>query len=124
VKTGQSPDCRRYCLSVEPREGPEGSVFRFVGRHWRPDRRVIANFGVYCRPGDLCIDIAYIARMRTDGTGRFVFRLRAGQEQPRDDERHIRSGGKPSFHQRLGKNRTVTRRPRYTVVVPECGDCG
>ena len=40
IKTGQSPDCRRFCMSVEPRQAPEGSVFRIKGRAWRPNRGV------------------------------------------------------------------------------------
>jgi hypothetical protein len=44
VRTGQSPDCKRFCISVEPREGPEGSVFRISGRGWRPDKRVEGRF--------------------------------------------------------------------------------
>ncbi len=32
--------CKRYCMTVEPREGPEGSVFRFEGHRWRANRRV------------------------------------------------------------------------------------
>jgi hypothetical protein len=113
AKTGQSPDCKRYCMSVKPREGPEGSVFRFTGRGWRPNRRVRANFGVYCRPDEACIRILNTVRLKTDATGRFVFRLRAGQEQPGDHARRIYSGGRPSFSQR-----TVTRAPRYRVILP------
>jgi hypothetical protein len=41
-------------MSVKPHEGPEGSVFTFKGRSWRPNRRVTATFGVYCRPGEAC----------------------------------------------------------------------
>jgi hypothetical protein len=121
VKTGQSPDCRRFCMSVEPREGPEGTVFRFVGRNWRANRRVTATFGVYCRPDEVCIAIAYVVRLRTSDSGRFVFRLRAGPEQPRDDERGIRSGSTPTFSQRVGRPgdyRVVRRTPRYRVTLP------
>ena len=105
-------------MSVSPREAPEGSVFRFTGRGWRPNRRVTATFGVYCRPDEACIAIAYIVRLRTDATGRFVFRLRAGAEQAGDDERRIHSGSAPSFSQLTRSGRTVTRRPRYRVIVP------
>jgi hypothetical protein len=108
-------------MSVEPREGPEGSVFRFTGRDWRPDRRVTATFGVYCPPGDACIAIAYVVRLRTSDSGRFVFRLRAGQEQPRDEERGVRSGSNPTFSHRVGRPghiRYVSRTPRYRVTVP------
>jgi hypothetical protein len=31
AETGQSPGCERFCMSVEPRAAPEGSVFRFEG---------------------------------------------------------------------------------------------
>jgi hypothetical protein len=110
-------------MSVKPREGPEGSVFRFRGRGWRPNRRVSANFGVYCRPGEACIDILYTVRLKTDATGRFVFRLRAGQEQPGDHAKQISSGGRPSFAQRVvspgRRSRTVTRQPRYRVILPD-----
>jgi hypothetical protein len=115
--TGQSPDCRRYCMSVEPRSGPEGSVFRFTGRGWRPERLVRVNFGAYCRPDQACIDILYTALLPTDGSGRFTFRLRAGRERPRDAGRGIRSGGRPTFLRRV-RGVTVSRRPRYTVVLP------
>jgi hypothetical protein len=113
VKTGQSPDCRRYCMKVEPREGPEGSVFVLRGRGWLPDRRVTATFGVYCPPGEACIDIAYIVRLRTDDRGRFVFRQRAGGERPGDEGRGIHAGGAPTFTQR-----GVSRSPRYRVTAP------
>jgi len=113
-KTGQSPDCRRYCMTVEPREGPEGSVFRFEGRAWRPHRRVQITYGAYCRPDEACIAILYVGHARTDGRGRFAFRLRAGQEQPGDGERRIHSGGRPTFSQR-----GVSRSPRYRVILPD-----
>ena len=103
-------------MSVKPREGPEGSVFTFRGRGWRPNRRVSVTFGAYCRPGEACIAIAYFARVRTGVHGGFRFRLRAGQEQPGDDADGIRAGGQPTFAQRAG-GRTVKRRPRYRVTV-------
>jgi hypothetical protein len=115
-KTGQSPDCKRYCMAVEPREGPEGSVFRIRGRVWRPNRLVRVFYGVYCPPDAACIDIAYF--------GRFTFRVRAGQAQPGDDDRNIHAGGGFEFSQRTASHRTITRKPRYEVIVPECGDCG
>jgi hypothetical protein len=106
-------------MAVEPHEAPEGSVFRFEGRGWRPRKRVQVVYGVYCRPGEVCIRIAYVAHVRTDGRGRFTFRARAGEAQAGDRERKIVSGAGFMFSQR-----TVTRRPRYRVIVPECGDCG
>ncbi len=118
-KTGQAPDCKRYCMTVEPREGPEGSVFRFEGRRWRPNRRVNVIFGVYCPPGSACIDIAYFARVRTDGRGRFVFRPRAGAEQPGDEDRGVRAGAEPMFSQRAVSGKRITRKPLYTVIVPD-----
>jgi hypothetical protein len=121
-KTGQSPDCKRFCMSVEPREGPEGSVFRFTGRGWRPNRRVRATFGAYCRPDEACIAIAYIVRLYADRTGRFAFRLRAGAARPGDHAKGIHSGARPSFAQRVvipgRRSRTVTRQPRYRVILP------
>jgi hypothetical protein len=105
-------------MSVKPSEGPEGSVFRFSGRGWRPNRKVTATLGLYCRPDVACPAIAQIVTLHTGPRGRFIFRLRAGQAQPGDDEARIRSGSNPSFSQR-----TVTRAPRYRVIVPECGDC-
>ncbi len=119
-KTGQSPDCKRFCMAVEPRAAPEGSVFRFTGRGWRANRRVRVSFGAYCRPGEACIAILYTALLRTDSRGRFSFRLRAGQERAGDEERGIRSGGQPTFQQTVGSpgyRRTVSRRPRYRVTV-------
>jgi hypothetical protein len=86
-KTGQSPHCKRYCMAVEPQEGPEGSVFRFEGRGWE-----------------------------AAGASRSA---RAGEAQAGDRERKIVSGAGFMFSQR-----TVTRKPRYRVIVPECGDCG
>jgi hypothetical protein len=106
-------------MAVEPHEAPEGSVFRFEGRGWKPRKRVQVVYGVYCRPGEVCIRIAYVAHVRTDGRGRFTFRARAGEAQAGDRERKIVSGAGFMFSQR-----TVTRRPRYQVIVPECGDCG
>jgi hypothetical protein len=120
-KTGQSPDCKRFCMSVEPREAPEGSVFRFTGRGWRPNRRVRVSFGAYCRPDEACIAVLYTALLMTGSRGRFSFRLRAGQERAGDEERGIRSGGQPTFQQRVGRpgyRRTVSRRPRYRVILP------
>ena len=117
VLTGQSPDCEHYCMSVKPHQAPEGTVFTFVGRHWQPNRRVTVMFGAYCRPGEACIAIAYLARVRTGAHGGFRFRLRGGPEQPGDEQAGIRSGGRPTFSQRVG-GRTVERQPRYTVIVP------
>jgi hypothetical protein len=118
VRTGQSPDCKRFCMSVKPHEGPEGSVFTFKGRGWRANRRVTATFGVYCPPGQACIAIAYIARMHTGPHGGFTFRLRAGQEQPGDEAAGIRAGGRLTFSQKRRDGRLVRRRPRYHVIVP------
>ena len=109
-------------MAVEPREAPEGSVFRFTGRGWRPNRRVRVNFGAYCRPGQACIAILNTVLLRTDSRGRFSFRLRAGQERAVDEERGIHSGGRPTFQQRVGRpgyRRTLSRRPRYRVILPE-----
>jgi hypothetical protein len=114
VKTGQSPDCRRFCMSVKPAEALEGSVFTFTGRHWRPNRRVTATFGVYCPPGVACIAIAYIVRLTGDRGG-FTFRLRAGEERSGDAQKGIHAGGDPTFFQRVG-DRRVTRQPRYRVI--------
>lgn len=61
----------------------------------------------------------YTALVRTTAQGRFSFRLRAGQEHDGDDERGIRSGGQPTFQQRVGRpghRRTVSRTPRYRVI--------
>jgi hypothetical protein len=118
MATGQSPDCRRFCMSVEPRSGPEGSVFRFEGRRWRPERRVTVHYGVYCRPGEACPAIALMAHLRTNERGRFTFRLRADGDWTDDDEHtRIRSGAHPTFRQRA-RGRTVARTPRYEVTVP------
>jgi hypothetical protein len=117
AKTGQSPDCRRFCMTVEPRTGPEGSVFRFTGRGWRPQRRVTVYFGPYCRPDVACPAIAYIGRLRTSREGRFTLRLRAGSARPGDADRRIASGSHPRFEQRTGE-RTVSRSPRYRITVP------
>ena len=118
AKTGQSPDCRRFCMTVEPRTGPEGSVFRFSGRRWRPQRLVTVHFGPYCRPDEACPAIAYIGRLRTNAEGRFTFRLRAGAARPGDADRRISAGSNPSFKQRAGE-RTVRRSPRYRVTLPD-----
>ena len=101
-------------MSVTPSEGPEGSVFRFTGRGWRANRRVRVAFGLYCRPDVACPAIAQLVTLRTGPRGRFVFRLRAGQAQPGDNEAGIHSGSNPSFSQR-----TVTRAPRYRVILTD-----
>jgi hypothetical protein len=123
AKTGQSPDCRRFCVSVEPRTGPEGSVFRFTGRGWRPQRRVTVYYGPYCRPDQACPAIAYVGRLRTNRRGRFTLRLRAGAARAGDSDRKIASGANPTFEQRAG-GRTVSRSPRYRVILPPECDCG
>jgi hypothetical protein len=112
-KTGQSPHCKRYCMAVEPREGPEGSVFRFEGRGWLPRKRVTVIYGAYCRPDEACPAIAYVGHIRTNRRGRFTFRARAGQARAGDGERNIHSGSGFEFSQR-----TVTRKPRYRVILP------
>jgi hypothetical protein len=119
--TGQSPDCEHFCMSVRPAEAPEGSVFTFRGRHWRPNRRVRVTFGAYCRPGEACPDILYFSILRANARGRFAFRLRAGAEQDGDQEARIRAGGTPTFRQRArirGRARTVRRTPGYRVILP------
>jgi hypothetical protein len=117
TRTGQSPRCERFCMAVEPGTGPEGSVFRFKGRGWRPERRVTVWYGPYCRPDEACPEIAYIARLRTNDRGRFTFRLRAGDRQPGDAKRKIVAGAHPVFEQRVGERR-VSRTPRYRVTLP------
>jgi hypothetical protein len=119
--TGQSPGCERFCVTVRPAEAPEGSLFTFRGRHWVPNRRVRVHFGAYCRPGEACPAILYFGYLKPNARGRFVFRLRAGAEQDGDREAGIRPGGVPTFRQRArirGRTRTVSRTPRYRVVIP------
>jgi hypothetical protein len=109
-------------MTVAPREGPEGSVFRFRGTGWRPGRLVRITYGAYCRPDEACILILYIGRIRTGRGGGFTFRLRAGPQEPGDAERRIHSGGRPTFSQRVrrpGGARTVQRSPRYRVILPD-----
>jgi hypothetical protein len=120
--TGQSPGCERFCMSVSPREGPEGTVFTFKGRHWLPDRRVTAGFGLYCSQGEACPALARIVRLRTGRHGGFRFKLRAGPEQDGDAENGIYSGTGPSFSQHVGRpdgHRYVIRSPRYRVTLPD-----
>jgi hypothetical protein len=119
--TGQSPDCERFCMSVRPAEGPEDSVFVFTGRHWRPDRRVTATLGPYCRPDNACPAIAQLVRLRTGHRGGFRFRLRAGAPQDGDQQNRIYSGSGPTFSQRVGRGdrtRLVSRSPSYRVILP------
>jgi hypothetical protein len=119
--TGQAPGCEHFCMSVRPREAPEGTVFTFRGRHWRPNRRVRATFGVYCPPRDACPAVLYSALLRTTDRGRFTFRLRAGGERDGDRAAGIHAGSRPTFEQRTrirGQARTVSRTPRYRVIVP------
>jgi hypothetical protein len=119
AKTGQSPACERFCMSVKPAEAAEGSVFTFTGRHWRPNRRVTATFGVYCRPDEACIEIAYIVRLRTGDRGGFRFHLRGGYARPGDKAQGIHAGSDPTFAQRVGRagrSRFVSRSPRYRVL--------
>ena len=119
--TGQSPDCEHFCMSVRPAEASEGTVFTFMGRRWRPNRRARVTFGVYCRPDEACPAIAAVGFLRTNVRGRFVFRLRAGPEQDGDRESGIHSGSAPTFDQRVrirGRARTVSRTPRYRVILP------
>ena len=100
-------------MKVTPREAPEGSVFTFRGRGWRPGKRVEAAYGMYCRPYQACPAIGYIASLRADAEGRFTLRLRAGEERPDDADRGVHSGAHPRFEQ--GR---VARWPRYRVIVP------
>jgi hypothetical protein len=119
--TGQSPDCEHFCMTVTPTPVSEGRIVTFTGRHWRPNRRVRISFGAYCRPDDACPDILYLAHVKTTDRGRFVLRLRAGPEQGRDEGTGLRSGSRPTFNQRArihGKARTVSRSPRYRVLIP------
>jgi hypothetical protein len=120
--TGQSPDCERFCMSVSPSEGPEGTVFTFKGHHWLRDRRVTAFFGLYCSPDVACPALAQLVTLRTGKRGGFRFQLRAGQPQDGDQENGIHSGSGPSFSQRVARrdrNRFVIRTPRYRVILPD-----
>jgi hypothetical protein len=97
-------------------------VFTFKGRHWLPDRRVTAGFGLYCRPDVACPALAELVTLRTGRRGGFRFQLRAGPEQDGDRANGIHSGTAPSFSQRVGKrdrNRYVIRSPRYRVILPD-----
>ena len=69
-------------------------MFRFKGRGWRP------------RTGRCSASPA-------EGSHHAYLRPAA------DRLYKIRSGSGFTFSQR-----TVTRRPRYRVILPECGDCG
>jgi hypothetical protein len=88
-------------------------VFRLEGRGWLRRKRVTVVYGPYCRPDEACPAIAYIGHIRTTRRGRFTFRVRAGRAQPGDKERNIHPGSAFRFSQR-----TVTRAPRYRVIVP------
>ena len=116
--TGQSPHCRGYCIQVDPRTGPEGSVFVFKGTKWRPERPVRINYGAYCRPNEACPAIGFVAFVRTSERGRFTFRLRADGGWMDDTQRtRVPSGGHPTFQPR-SRGRTIARTPRYEVTIP------
>ena len=68
LQNGPIPGLQALCMSVEPREAPEGSVFRITGRGWRPGRRVKVFYGAYC----------------------FSFRVRAGNRRVRPAARSSR----------------------------------
>jgi hypothetical protein len=111
--------CERFCVTVSPLRGDTETVFRFRGRGWVPRREVTATYGVYCRPGRVCILIAKMTRFRTDPQGRFVFQFRNGPRRLTGVPRPRGHGGGPvAFHQRTGppgSGEFVTRRPAYHV---------
>jgi hypothetical protein len=45
---GKRDCCERFCVTVTPERGGKGTVFRFVGTGWRPNRRMRAVHGPYC----------------------------------------------------------------------------
>ncbi|MGH2978941.1 MAG: hypothetical protein ACRDLQ_04815 [Solirubrobacterales bacterium] len=109
----------RFCVTVTPKRGDTDTMFRFRGRGWIPRREVTATYGVYCRPGRVCILVAKMTRFRADAEGRFLFRFRNGPRPPADIPQPRDSGGGPvTFRQRTGppgSARFVSRRPPYYV---------
>lgn len=109
--------CDRFCVTVTPKTGATGTVFRFAGRGWRPDRRVRALHGPYCE-GD-CPDLGIVSRIRTDGRGRWEFEFRNGPRQPGDREAGIVAGsGLSYFEQWRGKphrSRLIRRKAPHRV---------
>lgn len=99
---GKRECCERFCVTVTPATGGKDTVFRFVGRGWRPNRAVRAVHGPYCE-GD-CPDIGIVSRVKADRRGRWVFKFRNGPEQPGDREAGIVAGANLSvFEQWKGK---------------------
>ena len=70
------------CVYVTP--DPEvvrapGTIYVYRGRGWQPGARVTASYGSYCDPKfDLCAGVGLSRSFRANPQGRFIFRLRYG----------------------------------------------
>jgi hypothetical protein len=122
---GSAKSCKRFCVFVEPKSGDTKTVFKFSGRGWRPNRRVEALHGLYCRvqqePKVVCQPAGIVERFRANKRGRFVFRFRNGPGvlDPDDIPPPAAQGGGPvTFSQWRGRpyhSKRVRRRPLYCV---------
>jgi hypothetical protein len=117
--------CKKFCVSVEPKNGDTETVFTFSGRGWRPKRKVEAQYSVYCRiqqePKVVCKPVGLVKRLRADKRGHFVFRFRngPGKLDPNDIPPPSAQGGGPvRFSQWRGRpyhSKRIRRKPLYCV---------
>jgi hypothetical protein len=101
---------------VTPASGGKGTLFRFVGRAWRPNRKVEASYGKYCE-GD-CDNEGFTARVRTNRRGGWVFRFRYGYREAGDRERGIISGEPSVFTQWIDRpyqSRQIRRKAPHRI---------
>ena len=119
--TGADPrrdrPCKRYCVSVSPKEGDQETVFRFAGTGWRPGRLVNATYGTPFCDEQECEGVGKITRVRTDQRGRVSFKFREGPSRSGDRAARISSGNGPvRFEQWKGRpffSELVRRKPPY-----------
>lgn len=119
LSEASSKRCERYCVTVEPRHGDTETIFKFIGRGWRPKQRVFARYGVHCQVSEevACTLAARLERFRTDTRGRFVFRFRnaPGPRHPSDIARPGAQGGGPVAFRQWRGTRLIQRTPGYCV---------
>lgn len=109
--------CKTFCVTVEPAEGDQETIFTFVGTGWRPRKAVMAEYGEFCDIEVMraCDDEGIGETTRADAAGTFRFRFRNGPAPVPDGGN---GNGPVVFEQWLGRpyqSRLIRRNVPYRV---------
>jgi len=62
-------------VSMKPRHGDVNTRFVFRGTGWRPDTKLVYEYGAYCAASLACPAVGIMGYLRSDANGEFAFFL-------------------------------------------------